>query len=312
MYINSNGKADTLRRNMKENESMKKWIVLTLALALALSLFAGCGKGADADETDYASMSIEELKPLLKTVTDGKLTVATSPDFAPYEFYSIDENENPTLVGFDIALAQYIADYLGLELEIIPMDFDGTLSELSAKKVDLVLSGYSPDPTREDKMDFSDIYYVGGQSFVTVQDKADSFSTLADANKAEYQIGAQLGSIQADLAKENTPDADIVELSKVTDIIAELLSGKLDGAFIETVVAEAYAKNYPELCVMFAVPYEQEGSVVGVSKDNGALLAAVNLAIAAAKEDGSMDKFVAEANTLAEGNTYEGLLDNQG
>ena len=106
-------------------------------------------------------------------------------------------------------------------------------------------------------MDFSDIYYVGGQSFVTVQDKADSFSTLADANKADYQIGAQLGSIQADLAKENTPDADIVELSKVTDIIAELLSGKLDGAFIETVVAEAYAKNYPALCVKFAVPYEQ-------------------------------------------------------
>lgn len=63
MYINSNGKADTLRRNMKENESMKKWIALTLALVLALSLFAGCGKGADADETDYASMSIEELKP---------------------------------------------------------------------------------------------------------------------------------------------------------------------------------------------------------------------------------------------------------
>ena len=309
MYINSNDKADTLRRNMKENESMKKWIVLTLALALALSLFAGCGKSADADETDYASMSIEELKPLLKTVTDGKLTVATSPDFAPYEFYSIDENENPTLAGFDIALAQYIADYLGLELEIIPMDFDGTLSELSAKKVDLALSGYSPDPAREDKMDFSDIYYVGGQSFVTVQDKADSFSALAEANKAEYQIGAQLGSIQADLAKEITPDADIVELSKVTDIIAELLSGKLDGAFIETVVAEAYAKNYPELCVKFAV---QEGSVVGVSKDNGALLAAVNLAIAAAKEDGSMDEFVAEANTLAEGNTYEGLLDNQG
>lgn len=44
MYINSNGKADTLRRNMKENESMKKWIVLTLALALALSLFAAAAR----------------------------------------------------------------------------------------------------------------------------------------------------------------------------------------------------------------------------------------------------------------------------
>ena len=51
----------------------------------------------------------------VETVTDGKLTVATSPDFAPYEFYSIDEDGNPTLSGFDMDLAQYIADKMGLE-----------------------------------------------------------------------------------------------------------------------------------------------------------------------------------------------------
>ena len=50
----------------------------------------------------------------VETVTEGKLTVATSPDFEPYEFYSIDEEGNPTLAGFDIALAQYIADKMGL------------------------------------------------------------------------------------------------------------------------------------------------------------------------------------------------------
>ena len=66
----------------------------------------------------------------VETVTDGKLTVATSPDFAPYEFYSIDEDGNPTLSGFDMDLAQYIADKMGLELEVVPMDFDGVLSEL--------------------------------------------------------------------------------------------------------------------------------------------------------------------------------------
>ena len=54
----------------------------------------------------------------VETVTDGKLTVATSPDFAPYEFYSIDEDGNPTLSGFDMDLAQYIADKMGLELEV--------------------------------------------------------------------------------------------------------------------------------------------------------------------------------------------------
>ena len=121
----------------------------------------------------------------VETVTDGKLTVATSPDFAPYEFYSIDEDGNPTLSGFDMDLAQYIADKMGLELEVVPMDFDGVLSELSQKNVDLGMAGLSPDPARADAMEFSDLYYKGGQSFVTVKDKADQFKTLEDANNKD-------------------------------------------------------------------------------------------------------------------------------
>lgn len=291
---------------------MKKLIAITLALILVLSLFAGCGGSGANDDTDYSSMTIEELKPLLKTINKGKLTMVTSPDFAPYEFYSLDDAEKPTLAGFDIALAYYIADFLDLELEIIPMDFDGTISELAAKKADIGMAGYSPDPDRENAMDFSDIYYTGGQSFVTSKANVALFKALSDANKTEYQIGAQIGSIQADLAKKNTPNADIVELGKVTDIIQEVLSGKLDGAFIETVVAETYAKNYPDLVVALPVPYDQEGSVIGVYKGNGALLAAVNLAIKAALDDGSMSKFVADANEAASGNTFEGLLGENG
>ena len=289
---------------------MKKITAMLLALAMMLCAFAGCSASqTEEDTTDYSAMTIEELKPLLTTVTEGKLTVATSPDFAPYEFYALDEAGNPTLAGFDVALAQYVADFMGLELEIVPMDFDGTITELGNKKCDLSMAGYSPDPDREIVMDFSNIYYAGGQSFVTVKGSEDKFPTLADANKAEYQIGAQIASIQYELATENTPDADIVTLTKVTDIIAEVISGKLDGAFIETAVAQTYSIVYPELVVLHEVPDDQEGSVIGVSKDNGALLAAVNLAIASALEDGSMDRFVAEANELATGSIYEGLLD---
>ena len=276
---------------------MKKIIALVLALAMLSSLFVMAGFAEDKEE--------------ITTVNPGVLTVATSPDFAPYEFYALDEEGNPTLAGFDMALAQYIADYLGLELEVIPMDFDGTLMELAAKNVDLAMAGYSPDPSRMDKMDFSDIYYLGGQSFVTVKGNEDMFKTLEDTNNPDYQIGAQIGSIQVNLAKENSPEADIVELSKVTDIVAELLAGHLDGAYIETAVAESYAKNYPELVVLLEVPYEQAGSAVGVSKGNEALLAGVNEAIAAALADGSMDNFVAEANEVAGGDIIEGLLDEQ-
>ena len=291
---------------------MKKLFALLLALAMTASL-AACGSKEEApaeEETvDYASMSIDDLKAAITTVTEGSLTVATSPDFAPSEFYAIDENGEPKLAGFDMDLAQYIADYLGLELEVIPMDFDGTIMELQSGNVDLGMAGYSPDPDRADSMDFSDVYITGGQSFVCVESNKDLFPSLEDANNADYSIGAQVGSIQATLAKENTPDADIVELTKVPDIIAELLTGKLDGAFIETMVAESYATQYPELCLALEVPYDAEGSVVGVSKGNAALLEGVNRAIAAAKEDGSFDQYVVNAVDLASGEIYEGTLD---
>ena len=288
---------------------MKKITALVLAMLMVFSLCA-CGSDTDNKDSDtdtakdYSSMTLDELKAELKTVTDGKLTVATSPDFAPYEFYVADENGEYKIVGFDMALAQYIADKLGLELEVIPMDFDGTINELGSKKVDLGMAGYSPDPDREGLMNFSSIYYKGGQSFVCTKATADKFPTFEAANNADYTIGAQIGSIQADLAKENTPDANIVEMAKVTDIIADMLAGKMDGAFIETAVAETYAKNYPDLQVIYDVPYDQEGSVIGVNKDNEALLAAVNLIIEEAVSDGVVDQYVAEANELASGDHF--------
>lgn len=281
---------------------MKKLISLVLIACMSATLLVGCGKNVESSVSPAPDTSIP-------TVTAGKLTVATSPDFAPYEFYSIGDDSKPTLAGFDVALAGYIADYLGLELEIVTVDFDGVLSELSTKSVDLGMAGLSPDPARESIMDFSDLYYMGGQSFVTVEDKKDVITSVEVANAAEYTVGAQTGSIQLDLANENTPNANIVSMPKVTDIVSELVAGKEDAAFIETDVAKCYQKNYPELYIVSDVPYDQEGSAIGVNKGNTVLLAKVNEAIKAAIDDGSMAQFIADANELATGEKYEGLLD---
>ena len=279
---------------------MKKVLAILLALAMVFS-FAACGTKEEANVPETNDNPLGVINP-------GKLTVATSPDFAPYEFYVADAAGNYQLAGFDVAIAGYIADYLGLELDIIPMDFDGCLAELAAKNVDIALAGLSPDPERMDKMDFSDLYYIGGQSFCVAKNNENLFANLEATNDAQYAIGAQNGSIQVDLAEEFSPNADIVKLTKVTDIIAELLSGSLDGAYIEKAVAETYAISYPDLVVKFDVPYDVAGSAVGVVKGNEALLAGVNEAIAKALEDGSMDSFVAKANEDSLGNIFEGLL----
>ena len=287
---------------------MKKIAIILLIAALFTPLFASPAAEKATESKDYSSMTLDQLKAEIKTVSKGTLTVATSPDFAPYEFYSIADDGTPTLAGFDMSLAKYIADYLGLKLEVIPMDFDGTLMEVQNKNVDLGIAGYSPDPSRAEIMEFSDIYYEGGQSFVTTKANAGKFKSLEDTNKKEYSIAAQVGSIQMDLAAKNSPNADIIALSKVTDIIAELITGKISGAYIETVVAKAYQKNYPDLELVLDVPYESEGSAIGVSKGNLALLEGVNRAIAQALSDGSMNAFVAEANEKATGNIIEGLI----
>lgn len=282
---------------------MKKLIALTLSVLMAVSLFTGCHK-SDAGPGKN--------KFNLTTVKEGYLTVATSPDYAPFEFYSLDEKGNPTLAGFDMDLAQYIADYLELTLEIVPMDFDGTITELGNKKCDLSMAGYSPDPDRLIYMDFTGVYYTSEQVLVTTTDKKDIITSTEVANDSKYKIGVQIGSIQADLAKEFTPNADIVELSKVTDIILELSTGKLDAAFIETPVVQAYSNTYKNLQIACVIPQEDNGSVIGVFKGNDDLLKYVNEAINKCISEGTFAKYVANAVDLAAGNKHEGLLDPDG
>ena len=285
---------------------MKKLIALALTVLMVLSIFAGCAPAEEATPTAGSN------KFNLQTVKEGYLTVITSPDYAPYEFYALDKDGNPSLAGFDMALAKYIADYLGLTLEVVPMDFNGIVGEMGAGKADLALAGLSPDPDRLEKMDFSDTYYEGKQAFVTTKANASKFTDLASTNNADVKISAQTGTIQMDLAAEFSPDAQMTQLTKATDIIAELISGKLDGAYIEWDVAESYMKNYSDLQILCEVPYEAEGNVIGVAKGNADLLKYVNEALNKCVDDGTFAQFLEEANNLAAGDNYQGMLDENG
>lgn len=283
---------------------MKKLIAVILSVLMLTSVLAGCV----VEQDDGPGKNPYNLQ----TVKEGYLTVVTSPDYAPYEFYALDENGKPTLAGFDMDLAQYIADYLGLTLEVVPVDFNGIIGEMGAGVADLAMAGLSPDPDRLEKMDFSEIYYGGKQAFITTNSKKDMFSDLDSLNNADASIGAQNGTIQMDLAAEYSTDADIVSLTKATDIIADLVAGNLDGAYIEWDVAVAYQKNYPELHIVCEVPYSEDGNVIGVAKGNAELLNYVNEALKQCIDSGTFNQYLEKANQLAAGEKYEGMLDSEG
>lgn len=301
---------------------MKKLLGGAMAVMMAASL-AACGQsgtqttaaGADtaAAGADSTADQSAGAQTDAGTVTPGKLTVGTSPDFAPYEFYHMSADGKYELTGFDIALAQKIADDMGLELEVVPLDFDGILMELQNDNVDLGISGFSPSLERAQSFDFSDIYYTGGQCLVVRKEDLEKYKDFASLKG--QPVGAQTGSIQYELAQENTPEANIIGLTKVTDIVSQLTTGKLEAAYMETAVAEQYQKNYPEMAIAFDVEYKDaEGSAVAVKKGNTALLQEVNKVIKAALEDGSMNTYISEAQDLAsdEGKVFEGHLDAQG
>ena len=273
-------------------KGIKKKVIAAVMLGVMTMGFVGCGassnKASDNNSTD-----------LLETIQEkGKLVVGMSADYAPYEFHYIDENGKDVIGGFDVDIANEIADAIGVELVIQEMDFDALVSALPAGKVDVVISGMNPTEERAKVVDFSDIYYNSQHGILVRTEDADKYKTFADLEGAK--VGAQLGSTQEQIAKAEIPNADLQLLANVNNLILELKSGKVDAIVMEKPVAEMAVKNNPDLAVGEPT-YEEKtgGNAVGVAKNNPELLAKINEVINELNESGKMDDYILKANELA-------------
>ncbi|MFR2743115.1 transporter substrate-binding domain-containing protein [Clostridium saudiense] len=273
-------------------KGLMKKVIAAVMLGVMTMGFVGCGassnKASDNNSTD-----------LLETIQEkGKLVVGMSADYAPYEFHYIDENGKDVIGGFDVDIANEIADAIGVELVIQEMDFDALVSALPAGKVDVVISGMNPTEERAKVVDFSDIYYNSQHGILVRAEDADKYKTFADLEGAK--VGAQLGSTQEQIAKAEIPNADLQLLANVNNLILELKSGKVDAIVMEKPVAEMAVKNNPDLAVGEPT-YEEKtgGNAVGVAKNNPELLAKINEVINELNESGKMDDYILKANELA-------------
>ena len=272
-------------------KGLMKKIIATAVLGIMTMGLAGCGSSNDKNSASKTDL-------LEKIQKNGKLVVGMSADYAPYEFHYIDENGKDVIGGFDVDIANEIANKIGVNLVIQEMDFDALVSALPAGKVDLVISGMNPTEERAKVVDFSDIYYNSQHGILVRTEDADKYKTFADLEGAK--VGAQLGSTQEQIAKAEIPNADLQLLANVNNLILELKSGKVDAIVIEKPVAEMAVKNNPDLAVGKPTYEEQTGgNAVGIAKNNPQLLAKVNEVITELNESGKMDEYIAKANELA-------------
>ena len=285
---------------------MKKFLSLVIATTLSLSLVA-CSSSQNTNESSSQSTVSSENttdgsnesnnnSALAKIKEKGELIMATSPDYPPYEF-KIMEDGKEKVVGFDISIAEEIAKDMGVDLRVLELDFNGLLVSLNANKADIVMAGMTPHEERVKAVDFSEIYYLAEQGIMVSTDNKDSLNTLESL--AGKKVGVQKGSVQEKIATEQLPDAKIVSLVKLPNIILELKAGNIDAAIVELPVAEGYVKQYPDLAISDAkVADETGGSAIAIKKGNQDIVEQVNSTIKRLQDEGLIDKYVVEANEI--------------
>ena len=274
---------------------MKKFTALMLALMMSLSLVACGNKTDDSNNADDANTDNNTEQ------TGGTLVLGTSADYAPYEFMYADDNGTMQYAGIDISAGQYIADELGMELQVENMSFDYLLTSLAKGDFDIVMAAIEVTPERLQSADFSDPYYTDLPAMILVKaDAADQYNTLADF--AGKSVGAQTATTKEAIVTDQMEGANLVSLSLVTDLVNELVYGKVDAIVVDGAVAEQYAEANPDLVVAAASSElgEAQPYCIAVAKgDPKGLLPGINEAIAKMTSENKMEEFIAAADELS-------------
>ena len=190
---------------------MKKIFALILALATLCCLITACGtKGKSLDEVKK----------------EGKLVVATSPDFPPFE--SLEGKE---VVGIEVDIMELICEKLGVELELVQMDFDSVLVGIQAAKYDCGMSGITVTEERKENMLFTAPYYNAAQVIVVKEDSDIAGKADLKGKKVSVQTGttADEGCTYEGL--------EVQAFAANADAKAALTTGKVDAWVVDNLTA---------------------------------------------------------------------------
>lgn len=268
-------------------KKLVKLFICLLALVVMVTL-VGCGK-----KNVY-----EEVKE------KGVIVISTSPDYAPWEFIDSSKTGQDQYVGADVELMKYIAEKLGVKLEIKATDFDTTLALLQTGSVDLAISGFTYKDERAEQFEFSKAYdSEGSQGVIVLKEKVEEYKDLAAINKAGIKVAAQNGSLQADYVAEYLPNVEAKPVTKIVDGLTYLDNGEVAALAISSTAADSILANnsdkYVYLEDTFPVSELETQTFVLAQKGQEELIAEVNKIIDEVIEKGLYKEWMKDAEELA-------------
>lgn len=264
-----------------------------LFVLLSLLLLCSCGNKEVAEEKDLLAQIKEQ----------GYIEVATEPYWAPNEF--IDPSNN-TIVGMDIELAQYIADKIGVELKVVPLEFSAVLTSITESKYDMAISAIAWSPEREEAMALSEGYEINesyGYGFLARVEDVDKYTTIESLEDAV--VITQSASVQEAILNKYVPKTKETKLvSSMTDAYLALSEGKADvvitGEASGTLYAEANGNKLAMTGFIFDVDRRMLSTCVALpKKDSESLMEIVNQCIAELTQQGKFNEWSQYYNDYA-------------
>ena len=186
----------------------------------------------------------------------GKLTVATSPYYPPQEFIDESLTGDARYVGADMELARLIAERMGVELKIVPLEFTDVLSSVANGTYDLAVSALSFTSGRAAVLEMSKGYYFSEEQassgLIIREENSEDIRTVEDL--AERDIVAQSGSLQETMAADNIAFYHkFRRLPSAEDVYEVVMEGKADAGVVDIGIARVHIENHPD-CGLVIVP----------------------------------------------------------
>ena len=274
---------------------MKKILALVLALFMVFAL-AACGEAAsdptdapeseapasEAPASEAPASEAPEGDGTFTTIVEGKLTMSTNAQLPPYEMTTDDGG----FEGIDVEIATAIAEKLGLELDILDMDFDSALLAVQQGKSDIVMAGVTVNEDRQLVMDFTDSYATGVQVIIVKEG-----SDVTIDNMGEGLIGTQRGTTGNIYCTDDYGEEHVMAYDDGFTAVQALMNGQVDCVVIDNAPAQEFVKNNPGLTIL-DTEYANEDYAIGLNKGNTALLDAINTALNELISDGTVQTII--------------------
>ena len=267
----------------------KNWLKTAVVIATVVSVTASMAGIANAAQNR-----------LEKILEEGKITNVCEPYFAPYEFIDNSKSGQDQFRGADMELARYIANELGVELEIVPLEWSAVLTGVTSGKYDMACAGLGYTEERKQNMELSDIYVPGDDHGLLVRaEDLDKYNTLEDF--AGKKVGFQNGTIQEMLATAQLPDSDLQTYDIIQNAVLALASGKVDAVAVSVPNGEMFVAANENLAVSPALfDVGETGNCIAVPKGEVELRDRLNEIIAEVKEKDLYTQWLEEAKEEAD------------